>query len=1112
MSSTVTVATMFTDLVDSTAIATRLGPDRAEVLRRAHFGLLRSAIDACDGTEVKSTGDGLMVVFPSASAAVTAAVAMQQAVERANRDAPEPVAVRIGISIGEVEIDDDDYYGPSVVEAARLCAVTAGGQIFATEIVHSMAGTRGEHSFSSLGGLDLKGLDGPVLTCEVRWEPAASPGLPLPRRLVVDDAPGFSGRGDERMLIGEAFKRAAAGERQLVLISGEPGIGKTRLAAEAACAAHAAGAVVLYGRSDEDLGIPYQPFAEALRHYVDVGPEHVLRAHVEQRGGDLMRLAPELARRVPDVPPPKPTDPEGERYLLFGAVVALLDHASRDTPVVLVLDDLHWADKPSLLLLRHLIVSSDSLPLLIVAAFRESELGRDHPLVPVLAAFHRESGVQRVTLHGLDDLELQALLASRAGHDLSEDGVAMANLLRRETAGNPFFVTEIVRHLAETGAIQRDDDGRWVVEADLDTLSLPQSVREVVGARVARLGDLALRVLTLAAVIGRDFELGLLARVTDLGEDELLDILDAARENALLYDVPGSSDRFTFSHGLIEHTLYEDLSRPRRQRAHLRVAEALEELDAAGGSRIGELAYHWAQATAPTDAAKAIAYAQQAGDDSLARVAPDEAIRWYRQALELLDQQLSRDATRRCDLLIGLGTAQGQAGDPEHAETLREAVRAARRLDSPERLVSSILASEVFAQVGGGSFLSPDERRDAIESTEVALVAVTDADSTDRARLLAYLATVSEAFGERLARAEEAVAMARRTGDAATVAYVLVHACYAIVAPETLNLRLQWSAEARQIAEELEDPPTEFAALSNLAVALDESGDFLAGAALNRDYDRLAEQVPMPLVQGAALMRRGWDLLLTGRLHELEELVQRGRALAERWGYPDGFVVWGVLGFAGRRFAGDVAELSEFLQAMADTLRDRLGGVHQGLLAASALIACETGRPEDARPALEQQVASDFADVPYDQSWLSQLNMWSAVAATLGHDDAAAALYQRLAPWHDHVVVMGNGGGVVSHYLGLLATTLGRHEDAQRHFADAMLLYDHLAVPFWAAQTRIALAGLLMSLSAKTDRTRALQLAREALHLASEHGFAALEYQAKELVASTDSRLCPRRP
>jgi tetratricopeptide (TPR) repeat protein len=255
-------------------------------------------------------------------------------------------------------------------------------------------------------------------------------------------------------------------------------------------------------------------------------------------------------------------------------------------------------------------------------------------------------------------------------------------------------------------------------------------------------------------------------------------------------------------------------------------------------------------------------------------------------------------------------------------------------------------------------------------------------------------------------------------------------------------------------------------------------------------------------VQGAALMRRGWDLLLAGRLDEVEDLVQRGRALSERCGYPDGFVVWGVLEFAGRRFAGDVAELSEFLQAIADTLRDRLGGVHQGLLAVSALIACETGRSEDARPALEQQVASDFADVPYDQSWLSQLNMWSAVAATLGHDDAAAALYQRLAPWHDHVVVMGNGGGVVSHYLGLLATTLSRHEDAQRHFADAMLLHDHLAVPFWAAQTRIALARLLMALSAKPDRPRALQLAREALHLASEHGFAALEHQASELVAT----------
>ncbi len=677
----------------------------------------------------------------------------------------------------------------------------------------------------------------------------------------------------------------------------------------------------------------------------------------------------------------------------------------------------------------------------------------------------------------------------------------MANLLRRETAGNPFFVTEIVRHLAETGTIQLGDDGRWIIDADLEEISLPQSVREVIGARVARLGETATRVLTLAAVIGRDFELGLLARVSDVNEDDLLDILDAARETALLRDIPGSPDRFTFSHGLIEHTLYEDLSHPRRQRAHLRVAEALEDLDPTSGSRIGELAYHWAQATAPTDAAKAIGYAQRAGDDSLARLAPDEAIRWYGQALDLLDQQPTRDPPRRCDLLIGLGTARSQAGDPGRRETLREAVRVSQQLGSPERLVAAVLASETFVEVGGGSFLPPEDRRESIEIIESALVAVTDAASTSRARLLGYLATVTEQFTERLGRAEEAVAIARRVGDPVTLADVLIHACTAIVAPETLDRRLEWGHEACRIGDELEDLVVQSGARATLFFALSERGEFEARAALLIEYERIAEQLPMPQVQQVPMTQRGWDLLLAGRLDEVARLVEQGRAEGERWGYRDGAVVWGVLEFSAQRCAGDVTESAAFVQAIGDTLKERLGNVHHGLVAASALIACELGRQEDARPFLEERAAAGFAAIPHDQSWLSQLNMWSAVAAALDNQDAASILYEQLTPWPDRVVVMGNGWGGVSHYLGLLAATLGNRDAAERHFDGALALHDRLAVPYWSAQTRIALARMLETSPADTDRARAIALSRESLQLATDHGFAALGRQASDLVA-----------
>ena len=485
MASPVTVSTLFTDLVDSTAAAARLGPDATEARRREHYALLRAATDACGGTEVKSTGDGLMVVFPSASAAVDCAVAMQQALERHNRDAPEPLRVRIGVSVGEAEPAEDDYYGQSVVEAARLCASADGGQILAAEVVRALGGGRGGHEFRPLGVLELKGLPAPVPACEVVWAPAVTAALPFPSRLRVWDGGGFFGRRAEADLLEGAVKDAAAGTRRALLIAGEAGIGKTRLMAEAARAASDAGSTVLYGRCDEDLGAPYQPFAEALGEYVEHGPAAVVAAHVERRGGVLARLVPELARRAA-VPSVESVNADAERYQLFGAVVDLLERAAAEALVVLILDDLHWADTPSLRLLRHVLVSSDETRLLVVAAYREGDLGRDHPLVDLLAALHRERGVERIVLTGLDDVDLRALLETRSGRPLDEQGVELAHALRRETSGNPFFVDEVLRHLAETGSITRQADGTWVGARELADVGLPQSVREVVGRRVAR--------------------------------------------------------------------------------------------------------------------------------------------------------------------------------------------------------------------------------------------------------------------------------------------------------------------------------------------------------------------------------------------------------------------------------------------------------------------------------------------------------------------------------------------------------------------------------------------------------------------------------------------------
>ncbi|MGH9035771.1 MAG: AAA family ATPase, partial [Acidimicrobiia bacterium] len=345
-----TTTVLFTDLVGSTDLMSQLGDTVFDELRDEHFARLREALTACGGEEVKNTGDGLLVTFASTVDALAAAVAAQQATERQCRSAPAPLAIRVGLALGEVAFEDGDVFGTPVVEAARLVAAARPGQILATAVVKVVAGSRAGVVLSDLGSLQLKGLPDPVPVCEVAWEPRAAPPHPLPP-LLAGVGRIFVGRNEPLERLTRLWKEATADGYRVALIAGEPGIGKTRLAAELAGSVHADGALVLAGRCDEDLGVPFQPFVEALRYYA----AHTSAPRLGRYGGELARLAPELAGSIPDLAEPLRSDPETERYRLFDAVAAWLADISGETPTLLVLDDLHWAAKPTLLLLRHVL-------------------------------------------------------------------------------------------------------------------------------------------------------------------------------------------------------------------------------------------------------------------------------------------------------------------------------------------------------------------------------------------------------------------------------------------------------------------------------------------------------------------------------------------------------------------------------------------------------------------------------------------------------------------------------------------------------------------------------------------------------------------------------------
>ncbi len=822
--STTVITVLFTDLVASTELLSRVGETRSEELRREHFAVLRAAVEESGGREVKNLGDGLMVAFDGSAAALACAVAMQQQLDNRPR-AVEPLAIRIGVSAGEVDEEDGDYFGLPVVEAARLCARAEGGEILLTDMVRMLARSRSDVALEPVGDLELKGLPDPVAAHRVRWTPLPKAGavVPVADRLGALVGEYFVGRSDESAVIAQAYKLATGGDRQVVLLGGEPGVGKSTLAAVAAALAAEQGAFVLYGRCDEDLFVPYQPWVEALGHLVAHAPQDLLDEHVTERGGVLGRLVPGLERRT-GTAAASSLDDGAERHLLFGAVADLLVRTAALAPLVLVLDDLHWADEPTMQLLRHVATTSAPQRLLIVGTFRDTEVGRGIPLAGALAALHREQGVTRIALRGFGDADLLALLETVAGHEIQASGVALRDALMAESGGNPFFVTELLRHLSETGGLYQGDDGIWHVASDIGRTGLPVSIREVVGSRVARLGPETERVLTLAAVIGRDFEVGLLAQVADVSENVIIDLCDAAVEAAVLRET-GAIDRYTFTHALIERTLYDELSATRRARTHRAVAEALEEWCGEDpGDRVGELAFHWAHATRPQDAARAVHYARLAGRRALEQLAPAEAVRWFTDALANLPDE-DRSSLDGVDLRIGLGEAQRLVGDPGHRETLLEAAGDARTSGASDLLIRAVLAN---TEVGKSSLVGQVDH-ERVDFLRAALDAVGPGDSIRRARLLGVLcAELAWDRGDSATEAAtEAVAMARRIGDTETFVFVISACNHELVVPEHLADQLLDVAEASRLADESGDP--------TLGVLAHWAGGFACADAGDRD-------------------------------------------------------------------------------------------------------------------------------------------------------------------------------------------------------------------------------------------------------------------------------------
>jgi DNA-binding SARP family transcriptional activator len=915
---------------------------------------------------------------------------------------------------------------------------------------------------------------------------AEADGRPTPTRLAFPPklshaaSSRFVGRVAESQLVRERWQDVGAGLRQGVLVAGEPGIGKTQFAAHAAREIYASGGIVLYGHCPEELAAPYGPWIEALTPFAEHASDEILTSYVARYGGELIRIVPALLQRAPDAPAPSRTDPESERYLLFAAVLGLLEHASAVAPTALVFEDLHWADTTTLALLKHLLAETSRARLLLLATYRDSDLAPEHPLTGLLADLRREERIERIRLSGLSVDEILELMDEPAAR------TAMAHAVASETDGNPFFVGEILRHLSE----RAETPGTTPV-AERGALELPQSVRDVIMRRVERLGEDCRRLLCSASVIGHRFRFELLEGAVGGDEDMLLDLLDRAVHARLVEERDGS---FEFAHDLINHVLYATLGANRRSRMHRHVAEALEALsDRDPAPPVEDLARHWL-AAGPRDPARALTYVRKAGEQALEKLAPAEAVRWFGQALTLLDEMPTLGLSVRCEITIQLGEAERQAGRPEFRTTLLTAAELAEQLDDSERMARAALAnSRGFASLFGGV----DRERIAV------LERAADRDrATNPARAAQLLSLQAMElqfdFDHRRRRelADEALALARIGGNERTLPYVLRNHFHAVWAADTLEARGQTAAEMRELARDTDDPLVRIWALDrSLHVAI-ESGELTQAGHELSTLRALTEQLGQPGLRWHSTYFAAGLAILRGDLEEGERLAEAAAQLGSQSAEPDTAFIYFAQVAMVRVEQGRAPEVIDILEQAAGA-----NPTVTSFEAAYAAVLCELGRGTEAAKTLERHAARRFAHLPLNQVYLSALTLWAMVTAEVGSRHAAAVLYDLIEPWRDQFVWNGaTGTASASTFVGMLAAKLGAHDRAREHFAAASELHRREGVKLWEARNlcywaRSQLdAGLLQDAAATAER---------ALAMARENGFHPSARDAEALLLAT---------
>ncbi len=1065
---------MFTDIVGSTDHRARFGDVEAGALHAEVDRVTRDVVERYRGNVIKGLGDGVMALFGVPTDAVNAGVAIQQRLARRNRGSVVPLEVRVGITVGEVDVTSDDVFGYPVNEASRLCAAAESGGILMGEVAASFA-RRAEVEFGPPVSVAITPSAPPAVAVPVLFASRDTVVTTLAPSLAFSAHGGrFVGRTHELDSMLDSWRATIRGETQLCVLSGEPGLGKTSLLGHFAREVVEGSGIVLYGRCDERTSAPYQPFADAFGHFVAHFPAIELESLLGNSMTELGRLVPSLAERMDTTSSTRYSDLESERWRLQDAVVAALHSLSEFEPVLLIVDDLHWAGTTTIDLLDRILRSAVHERLMVVLALRTWDPGADPHVGQLLADRHRRpQPVLDVNLRGLEPGEVGELVAEwKQRRDVD---AAETTELWEITAGNPLFVSQVLRTTADEEVVPR---------------RLPQGVIDVIERQLERLSASTLGLMRAAALVGTSFELQVATEVAGVSRTIALECLDEATSAGVVQALQGTPLRYEFTHALVRRAIEDQLGEGRRRDLHARIANALDVAPTGNtDDQVRRLAYHWSEAGELGDPTKGVATGCAAAEIAIQHLA-------IADALELLERvetlaALVPDARRRSEIQVLRAEAMCLGAFPDARAQQLGAAAAAMEVGDAHLMARAALAHS-------RGYFSSYGRKDTerVRALQAALEVCDLDDHATRALVMSRLAnelTFEDTEHRRFDLVDEALELARGLRDQSVLAAVLNHRQYVLGGPAFLDDRLREGLEMAEIAARTSDRLLEMHSCRLLCAATTEHADFDQVDRFIGRLGELNEALDLPASKWELASVRASRALVAGELRQASARVKEAFALGAAAGQSDAFV-----------FAG--AQLMHL-----NYLRGRLPSIMDTFLSATP---AEVTTPLVAWVARQLQVAGRVDEA---QEWWHRaleigldaqvevgvnaglvLNSWAFMAAVSERDDEVIAmLRERLAPYGERLFNQLAPDQPGHHFLGLLADAAGDHDQSDHHFHSSLVLLERIDAPVMAAITGVAWGS---SLARRGHWDRARELAASARSAASLAGAEYIERQATELL------------